>query len=380
MSSEKKIFWGTVVVILLGVAALVLLPSLETLTAPEPVQAWVAVQPEGAAAARIGAVKLPAGTPFTLHAVLEARTRDGEPLYYTQAPALVARGEPVPDDRLRTWDRPLPVQVLWLTVEGTRPVLQLEPGDSVEERLRWTEYLRSDWPYAWSVPGRLEPAFDDPLATPASTVERPFGTQRYQVRIEIFEEEGDDFPLHRFASAGAAELEGGEGAFPTVTAALPGAAGPASAVFGLPHVLPPAQEADGEARPAARESLRHELVRLTRARLAFATLPLLREVIRAGSGEPGELAWSYVSLDGTVPWQERVRPGDLLRAGGRVVVLYTDAAPGQADAAQPTAGNGVLDRPDLVFDFTRGPAVRALSDVFEGEGGQVEWVPLGRSG
>ena len=52
-----------------------------------------------------------------------------------------------------------------------------------------------------------------------------------------------------------------------------------------------------------------------------------------------------------------VARGDLIRAGGRVVVLYEDrGTPGR------------LDRGDLCFDFEQGAEVLPLSEVFVGEG------------
>jgi hypothetical protein len=384
MASEKKTFWIIVAVLVVAVAAVLLLPSVEEYRAPRLEAAWVALQPQGADAAVLGTVELPAGSPFTLHAVLEARTRDGEPVWYTEAPALVRGGEPVPGE-VRRWDRREDVKVLWFTVEGSQPVLDLAPGQTVE-RFKPLAFLRNDWPFAWTAPGRLEPATDDSLATPGNQLERPFGTQRYQVRVEVTDPRRDEkglVPRRSFASPGAGRLLAEVEDFPTMTQALPGAAGPASAVFGLTQVRTPERagerEAVGEDELAAveRGELRQELVELTRRRLAFATLPLLREILDAAGVEPGEMPWRYVSLDGSVRWGSLVHPGDLLRAGQRVVVLYADAAPEQANQAQPAPGNGVLDRDDLVFDYAFGAAVRPLSEVFSGEGGQVEWIALG---
>lgn len=379
MSSEKKIFWITVAVLVAVAAVLLLSPRVEDLTAPRLLDAHVAIQPAGAPAARMGPVELAAGEPFTLHAVLRAETRGGETVWYTQAPALEVDGGTVPAESLRRWDRSHTVKVLWFTIEGARPVLELERGQGLE-RFRMLGFLRDDWPFSWSVPGVLEPHNDDPYASPASEVNRPFGTQRYQVRIELWRDPAEDLiPQERYVSPGVEALPEAVDDFPTVTASLPGPAGPASAVFGLTHVVPPQRPELGEAAGEAVDgALLRGLVELTRQRLAFGTLPVLRQVIEAGGAEPGELPWSYVSLDGEAAWGEQVRPGDLLRAGSRVVVLYADAAPEQQHAPSPAAGNGVLDRDDLCFDFALGAAVRSLGEVFEGEGGQVEWVALGR--
>ncbi|HEX2254064.1 MAG TPA: hypothetical protein VHQ65_12410 [Thermoanaerobaculia bacterium] len=389
MAPEKKIFWIVLVVIVIVVAVLLFGPEVRERRGPQPKAAWVAIEADGAGVAVVGPVEIAAGTPFTLHAVLEAEQRDGTPLYYTRAPALEIGGERVPPDRVRPWDRPDEAQVTWFTVEGSVPYLRLQEGQGTE-RLEFKEFLRSDWPYSWSLDGRLEPAHDDILAGPSVQLEWPFGTQRYQVRIAVGGEEEDVLARERFVSWGAAELPAEAERFPTVTAALPGPAAPASAVFGLSQLEPVADEAaqlPGDAvagGQAGRDALREELVRLTAARLAFARLPLLAEVIAATGTSPGAVAWGEVALDGTVAW-DRVATGDLLRAGGRVVMLYRDAAPpapgndesGAADHPEtPGAGNGRLDRDDLVFDYARGAAVRRLSDVFAGEGGVVQWAPL----
>lgn len=399
MSNEKKMVWAFILVLVAATAALLFFPDVEELRAPEPKVAHVAIQPEGAEAAVMGPVELAAGTPFTLHAVLEAETRDGEAVYYTEAPALSLGGETIPPDRLLRWDRPQTARVLWRTVEGARPVLDLDPGDTLDQ-FELLAFVRNGWPYAWSVPGRLEPANDDPLGDPAAQVERPFGTQRYQVRIELYDDEREQLmPTTSFQSPGPDTLPEQVDSFPTVTATLPGALGPASAVFGLTHVRPPrpgetgeggeepagnASEllgAEGEALAEVRESeLWQGLVRLTRQRLAFATLPLLREMVDEAGMATDDLPWGYVDLDAGAAWGEDVHPGDLLRAGDRLVVLYADAAPGQAAEPSPEPGNGVLDRDDLVFDYVFTPAVRPLSEVFEAEGGQLEWLPLGNGG
>jgi hypothetical protein len=286
---------------------------------------------------------------------------------------------------VRRWDRPDEVKVLWFTVEGSQPVLDLRPGETVA-RFRPLAFLRHDWPFAWSVPGRLQPANDDSFASPGSRVERPFGTQRYQVRVEIVDPRRDEeglVPKRSFSSLGPDRLLAEVASFPAMTQALPGAAGPASAVFGLTQIRPP--EGEGEVEAVTEEEmeavrsgeLSGELVELTRRRVAFATLPLLREMLDAAGVAAGDAPWRYVSLDGSARWGEQVHAGDLLRVGRRVVVLYADAAGGQGAAPEPAAGNGVLDRDDLVFDYAFGAVVRPLSDVFAGEGGQVEWIPLG---
>lgn len=392
----SKTLWIIMAVLVVVVAAFLLAPEVEERRAPTVQTAWVAIQPEGADRATVGRVDLEAGTPFTVHAVLEAETRDGGRLFYTEAPALSFGDEPVPDEAVRRWDRPQEVNILWFTVEGSQPVLDLRLGDTLE-RFQPLGFLRDDWPFAWSIPGRLEPANDDNLASETAKLERPFGTQRYQVHLEILdrgETGGDLFSDRRYRSWGAEQLADHVEEFPTVVASIPGPAGPASSVFGLTQIRPPvgvagvalggagALEEDAllEGAETEEDDLWPGLVRLTRERRAFATLPLLREILadRLGSdATTGGVPWQYVSLEGEASWGETVHSGDVLRAGQRVVVLYADAAPGQANTARPAPGNGVLDGDDLVFDFAFGAAVRPLAEVFEtGGDGQVEMVPL----
>ena len=369
MSSERKIFWTVVAVAALAVGTLVLWPVVEERVAPRPVAAWVAIEVEGSGLARVGRVEVPAGTPFTLHAVLEATTRGGERVFFTEAPALELPGGPVPGERLRRWTGPLPARILWFTVEGPAPQLEVPAGGDLG-RFRMAEYLRSDWPFSWSVRGRMEPAFDDLLSADGAGPEVPFGTQRFQVRIELVAEETQVVPSERFTSWGHEALPRRVAEFPTVTAVLPGPAGPASAVFGLTQIATAAPD------PAVLQ----ELVRLTEQRLAFSRVTMLAEVLAAAGVGSADLPWSSAALDGGLGWGEEVRVGDLLRAGDRVVVLYRDAA---GDGGEPPIaagdGDGRLDGDDLALDYVRGAAVRRLSEVFDlSGGGSVEWAPLGR--
>ena len=358
--------------IVLVVAALMLWPSVVERRAPEPVGAWVGIEVEGAGVAEVGPVAVPAGTLFTLHAVVEARTRDGGTLYYTEAPALAFGGERVDGDALRRWNRRVEARVLWFTVEGAVPHLELAPGQG-PERFEMVELLRTDWPYAWAVPGRLEPANDAFLALPRAGGKRRFGTQRFQVRVELWDDPDAAFPKQRLVSWGKAALPGKAAEFPTVTASLAGPAGPGSAVFGLTQI---------EARPGADAELRDRLAELTARKVAFARVPLVGEVLAAAGVDTGAVPWRSVGLDGEVAWGSEAAPGDLLQVGGRIVVLYRDAAPvlqgaGATPADGAGSGDGRLDRDDLVFDYARGAAVRRLADVFAGNGGRVLWAPIG---
>jgi hypothetical protein len=313
--------------------------------------------------------------------VLEA-DRDGEKVFYTEAPALTVGGRPVPATALRRWDRPQPVKVLWFTVEGRVSYLALEPGDTLD-RFHFEAFFRPEWGFGWTAAGSLDPANDDRLVAERRLPALPSGTQRYQARIEIFRRDvqRELVPRARFISpgpetlfGGAARGGGGGGAAgggsragePTaVVATLPGPAGPASAVFGLTEIEPP---------PGADDALRAELLRLTRQRLAFGRLELLATILEAAGRDVGELDWERIDLEGEVPWEEEVAAGDLVRVGDRVVVLYRDAA----GAGRP----GALDREDLCFDYEGGAAVRPLAAVFAphgGEPGLVEWASLRRA-
>jgi hypothetical protein len=367
VTTEKKILWtvgGVIGAVLLFFA---LLPSAKEGLAPELVGAHVAVLPAGAEAAVVGPVEIDAGDEFTLYAVLEARDRGGEPVYYTEAPALVIGGERAPDGALRLWDRPRVLKLFWFTVEGFSPYVKLEAAEQLD-RFYFTEFFRPEWPSSWSVQGRLAPKFSEALARDTRAEEdRSFGTQRYQVRIELFPDEDALTAEERYLSMGADALPDAVDGFPTVYAALPGAAGPASLAFGLTQIEPP----DG-----ADSELIARLATLARQRLAFSRVPLIRQVIRSGgrdgSETRGELSWGSVDLASGPAWGDEgdgisssgpagpVRMGDLVRAGARVVVLYRD----HRERGTP----GRLDREDLCFDYERGASVRSLSEVFTGEG------------
>jgi len=348
-----------IVTVVIGVAAavvllLVLWPRAKEGLAPELAAARVAIQPEGADAAVAGPLEVEAGRGFTLHAVLEARGRDGEPVYYTEAPALEIDGRRVPPEALRRWDRPQTIKVFWFTVEGFAPYFRLEAAEQLE-RFHFTEFFRPEWPSAWAIPGRLEPRFSESLERDAVELEdRSFGTQRFHVRIELFADERAPTASARFLSAEGAALPEAVDSFPGVYAALPGPAGPASLAFGLTQIEPPA------GAPSEQTELLGRLAELTRRRVAFTRRALIREVIGASGRAPGEVAWATVDLGAGPAWGgdgAGVDAGDLLRAGARVVVLFRDRGT-----------PGVLDRDDLCFDYEQGAAVRALSEVFAGEG------------
>lgn len=362
---SKSIIRLIVLIVGVLVAALVLWPKAQERFAPTPVRAHVAIQPAGSEVAVVGPVEIEPGREFTLHAVLEAEGRGGAPVYYTEAPALEIGGERVSADALLVWDRPWVTKVFWFTVEGPAPYVEVKALEHIG-RVSFTEYFHPEWPLVWSIPGALTSHYDQSLARDSETEGRPagrrtFGTQRYQVRIELFEDEESLTPTIRLTSPGGDALPAEVDTFSTVYAPYPGPAEPASLAFGLTQVEP-VDAADGE--------MIRRLAELTERRIFVSRLPLVREVIRATGLSPDQVAWTEVDLEAGPAWAGAaeaspptkalpagVSRGDLLRAGGRVVVLYEDqGAPGR------------LDRGDLCFDYEQGARVLPLSDVFEGEG------------
>lgn len=392
MDTQTRILIGAILCLSLVAAGIYLAPTInEKVFQPQVVRALVAIEVADSGIADVGVVSIEAGTTFTLHAILEATRRSGGSVYYTRAPGLRfldaagKPGEPVPASSIQPWDRRGLVKVRWFTIEGRQPVLRLEPGQGLD-MLKFEPYFRADWPTSWSVPGFVEPAFDDRLnlgsrLTPGET---DFGTQRYYVRVELYQDEKQVLASERFASPGPEELLADPATFSTVVASIAGAAGPASRVFGLTQIELPA-----EAPPA----LRDEIGELVDQRLAFTGLSVLWEQMRtdegtgpsgAGdsnvadadaadvdAGDPDSMGarreWQDIDLSATPAWGQAVARGDLLRVGGRVVVLYADRGV-----------TGVLDYEDLCFDFVGGATVRALGDVFSGEDSFLEHLPLGR--
>ena len=74
-----------------------------------------------------------------------------------------------------------------------------------------------------------------------------------------------------------------------------------------------------------------------------------------------DVPWTGVELDGSRQWPQ---PGDLLRAGPRLVMFLKDEGV-----------EGWLDYDDLCLDFDRGAAIRRLGEIFTGQG-VVEWARL----
>lgn len=345
MDSQTKILTAAVLAVALVALAILLQPAIEEQLAPELETAWVGIEVAGSGTAEVGAVELEAGTPFKLHAVVQARGRKGT-LYYTEAKALVVDGREVAPDRLRRWDRPLETRIRWFTVEGIPPYLELAAAEDLE-RFRFEELYRADWPLTWSVPGTVEPATDDHLG---GETRLGFGTQRYRVNVELYDKIDKLRPKKQVRSWSAEDLRREWQRFPTVHQVLPGRLAPASRVFGLAQL----EVAGG----AASRELRREIDALARQGLAFSRATVLRDQLQAAGKRLEDLTWRDVDLvAGGSRWGDAAAPGDLVRVGERVVVLYRDR--GRA---------GELDYEDLCFDYARGAAVRPLGEVFTGTG------------
>ena len=352
---SSRLFVAILAVVALAAVAVLLQPTVEERLAPRPHTAWVGIETAGSGVAEVGAVDLAVGDGFTLHAVLEARDRQDRPVYYTQAPGLSFGGRRVPAEALEVWQRARPIKVRWFTVEGERPYVVLDAETGIAG-FGLREFLRSDWPVSWSVPGEIDAAHDNHLATGSAEESQRFGTQRYHVRIELYQDRGALIPDRVVRSWGVADLKQHIDRFPTVRQTLPGAAGPASRVFGLTQLEPP---------PGAGAELSRQIEELAANDVAFTRLTVLRDQIRRAGRRLEDLSWTIVDLTGDTRWGQDAGPGDLLRVGDRVVVLYQDRGK-----------SGVIDYQDLCFDYVQGVAVRALSDVFIGSGNDVELASL----
>jgi hypothetical protein len=350
-------FLGALIAVTLVVAVVLFSPWVGPGRPPQPVAAWVGVEAQGSGVARVGRLELPAGEPFDLHAVLEARDRRGDAVYFTQAPALEIAGRRVPAEALRRWPEGRRVRVLWFTIEGFGPYLAVREAADLE-RFTVEELFRPDWPQAWSIRGALDPRHDDHLMRELDRLPREFGIQRFHVRIELFASDLALVPAERFRSPGAVELMAGGESVATVVLALPPPLQAVSSAFGLTQLDVP------EPLP---EELEARVAELDRRQLAFRHELVIARHLEANERSAATLAWREALLGGGQGprWRVEVLPGDLLRVGERMVVLYGErGAPG-----------AVLDLEDLALDFTRGAVLGPLSAFFAGPG-LVEWAPV----
>ncbi len=347
--SHNKILPAALVLVAVVVAALLLQPRIREALAPELRTAWVGIEVEGTGVAEIGPVEIEAGTRFTLHAVLEGEDRQGRSVYYTLAPAIRFIGGPiVAADRLRRWNRPREVVIRWFTVEGVPPYVELSGTEDLEG-WGFQELYRSDWPLAWSIPGDVDPARDHHLAGGGVDLVQRFGTLRYQVSFELYGLGEEILPGEWIRSWGAEEVQAQVERFPTVHLVLPGRLAPASKVFGLTQLV---------ALSGSPPELGREVVDLAAKRLAYSRTTVIRDQIHAAGKRLEELVWTRADIvEETSRWGEDASPGDLVRVGDRMVVLYEDRGKPE-----------VLDYDDLCFDYALGTAVRRLGDVFSGDG------------
>ena len=360
-SSSNRTFLIVLAVVVALFVGILLRPQIAAELAPRLEAVYVAIEPAGSGLATVGRVELEEGTAFTLRAVVQARRRGGEPLYYTDARRLRLGAEEIPADQLTPWNRSDLVKLRYFTVEGKAPYIQLA-ADSGIQGFRMEEFARGDWPMAWSIPGELDPAFDHHLAASERSPRPPFGTQRYHLRFETYAQEKDLVPSSTLRSWGVAELKREIARFPTVVVKASGPLAAVSRCFGLSQLDSP---------PSAGAELEQQIDELSRHGIAFSRLTLLRDLTAARGKVWQDLSWQPLALDGSARWRQQganpegVGPGDLLRVGDRVVVLYRDAG-----------AEGRLDRDDLAFDFVRGARMAPLSAIFSGDG-EIEHTALG---
>ncbi|MCZ6726824.1 MAG: hypothetical protein O7A98_05650 [Acidobacteria bacterium] len=348
MTDDRKILWAVMGTVGLVVSVIFFSERVQQKLRPDPIRAFVAIQVEGDDHARVGPVEIAAGQEFRLHAVLEAIGRRGRQVFFTEAPALEIFGRRFTGESLRRWSGPEKAKVLWFSVEGPRPFIEL-PVEVPLSKLAFKENFRADWPRAWSIPGSLRPAREAAVVESRPVERIPFGTQRFHVRIELFGTSSQLVPAATHSSLGATDLAASVDEFPAVVATLPGTLALPSRVFGLPQI------------DLASDAQRRESVQLKAwydADLAFSNLLLLRAMVDAAGAQWDDLEWRSVELATGPPWGPgSVAAGDLLRVGQRVVVLFEDR--GEI---------GRLDYEDLCLDFLEGAQIRRLSEVFSGEG------------
>jgi len=344
-----------------AVAALVAVSGCDALLGPplEPVAALVAIEVPGEGIARVGPVDLNSGETIHLRAVLEGR-EDNRTVYYSEARRLEIAGVEVSADSLRPWPSK-PIRCLWHTLEGVGPYIEIKASEQLAG-LHFINFSHPDWGVACSALATISARQRETMTVPDDQRTLAFGQQNYQVWVELFDKESDLVSRQSFKSPGSDELMARPENFSRVHMKLPGRLAKAASVFGLSQ-LEPAGDLP--------EVVREQILTLDRRGLFFSRRPLLRDLIAAG-GE--HLAWRLIELDGERAFltddeeasvntdRGGLRSGDLLRIGGRVVVLFRDVG-------RP----GVVDGDDLCFDYERGAVVRRLADVFVGEG-EVEWA------
>ena len=353
-SGTGRLFWGAVAATTLGVVLVLMWPKVAEELRPVPVTAHLAIA--GAdGVSRFGTTTLLEGERATLHAVLEAEDRSGKTVYYTEAQRLEVNGVEVDAERLRIWDRPEPLTILWFSVEVSSPFQSVEDLDSIAS-FRFVELFHPDWPQAWSVPVIVTPRHAAHLRSRSIDPAKGFGIRRYHVRLEQRDPDRPALVTHRFRSPGADQVFQMASEFPTVVSLLSGPLAKASRVFGLTQ-MEPTGEVEREVLEALSDFASNDF--------AFSRATLLLDVLSNRAPSLAALPWRTISLhENDLVWGEDVAAGDLLRVGGRVALLYRDEGI-----------IGQLDSEDLCLDFKRGAIVNTLEKVY-GEDGLVEWGSL----
>ena len=353
MSTERKILLIVLAVVGSLVALLFTSELVEQEVGPKPLTAWVAIEVEGSGIARTGLVRLASGTPFKLHAVVEAETFSGKTIYFTEAARLELEGREVPAESLRPWKGSSEPRILWFTVEGYTPFLEVETRETLDT-FRFENHFRADWPRTWAIPGDLRPRAERDLKTgPIDGIAR-FGTQRYHVRVEIFGPESQITPRLRLQSLNAADIPDELDAISTVVATLPAPLAEPSRVYGLSQIEPV---------PGSSPEVAQQLTDWYDQGVTFSRLAVLRGHLASTGVDYEQLAWNAVELGTDLSWDETgASEGDLLRVGNRWVVLLQDRGI-----------EGILDKEDLCLDFDKGARMRLIGEVFTGEG-LVEWA------
>ncbi|MDH3746119.1 MAG: hypothetical protein OES47_13555 [Acidobacteriota bacterium] len=340
----RTLRWAIALVVLV-VLGVVLLGRGRQVFQPEPLAAWVAVQAEGSDLAVVGKVELEAGTAFDLYAVVEAERRNGEKVYFTEAKRVELAGRELPGSSLKPWRGRTTPRILWFTVEAFPPYSEWSGGPRDGE-LEYRTVFQPDWPAAWTVPGTIKPSVENYLPGQQDALRQArFGTQRFRVRVEVRSDQSAILPQLVLESWGPEEIGKRSEHFPGVVAALRGSLAEPSAVFGLPQ-LEPSSETTTEDRRLLRE--------WQSRRLAFSRVTLLKAWLDSMAMAWEDLSWRSVDLNAAA---ERGGPGDLVRAGERLVWVLEDRG-------RP----GALDYEDLCLDFVRGARVSTLRQVFSGTG------------
>ena len=279
--STNRVFLICILLVALVTVGIFLQPNIEEQLAPEPEIAWVGIQCDPDGPAVVGPIQRRTDdVPCMLHAILEARNRNDEPVYYTEVERLSFGDVEVDPDRLRRWRRGRWIKARWFTLEGERPYVRLNSEDGITG-FRPKEFFRSDWPLAWSIPASVDAANDNHLADGSVLERQLFGTQRYHVRVEIYRFEDDLLPLQVVRSWGINDLKEHFDAFPTLEVTQPGPLEPATRVFGLTQLELPEDPSP---------ELSEQIDELSQRQIAFSKLTLLRDQIRPYRPDTGVLA------------------------------------------------------------------------------------------